>query len=64
MLMLLILLVVFCVVVWAAREILNAFAIPDPIRTVVWVGIMLLCVLALLGQTGIIGSGLHPLSLR
>lgn len=55
---LLILLIVFCVVVWAARAILTAFAIPDPIRTVIWVGIVIVAVLILLSQFGGMG-GLH-----
>ena len=53
---LLTLLVVFCVIIWAARAILTAFAVPDPIRTVVWVVIVLLCVFALVDQMGVIGS--------
>lgn len=54
---LLILLIVFCVVVWAARALLSAFAVPEPISTVVWVLIVLIAVFALLGQFGVIGSG-------
>ena len=53
---LLILLVVFCVIIWAARAILAAFSVPEPIRTVVWVVIVLLCVFALVDQMGVIGS--------
>ena len=54
---LLVLLLVFCVIVWAARSLLAAFAVPDPIATVVWVLIVLFAVFALLGQIGIIGGG-------
>ncbi len=54
---LLVLLIVFCVVVWAARALLAAFAVPEPIATVVWVLIVLIAVFALLGQFGIIGTG-------
>lgn len=54
---LLVLLIVFCVVVWAARALLSAFAVPEPISTVVWVLIVLIAVFALLGQFGIIGGG-------
>lgn len=39
-----------CVVIWAARALLNAFSIQDPIRTVIWVAIVLICVLAFIGQ--------------
>jgi len=53
---LLVMLIVFCVIIWAARAILAAFAVPDPIRTVVWVVIVLLCVFALIDQTGLVGS--------
>lgn len=60
---LLVLLIVFCVVVWAARALLSAFAVPEPISTVVWVLIVLIAVFALLGQFGVIGSG-APMSLR
>ncbi len=54
---LLVLLIVFCVVVWAARALLAAFAVPEPISTVVWVLIVLIAVFALLGQFGLIGTG-------
>lgn len=54
---LLVLLIVFCVVVWAARALLSAFAVPEPISTVVWVLIVLIAVFALLGQFGVIGGG-------
>ncbi len=53
---LLVLLVVFCVIVWAARALLTAFAVPDPIATVVWVLIVLIAVFALLDQFGIVGT--------
>ncbi len=54
---LLILLVVFLVVIWAARALLTAFAVGEPISTVIWVLIVLVAVFALLGQFGIIGEG-------
>lgn len=62
--LLLVYLVIFCVVVWAARALLDAFAIPDPIRTVVWVLIVILAIYALLGQFGVIGSGAPIIRLR
>lgn len=61
---LLAMLVVFCVVVWAARSLLTAFAVPEPISTVVWVLIVLIAVFALLGQFGVIGTGAPILRLR
>jgi hypothetical protein len=54
---LLILLVVFLVIIWAARALLTAFAVGEPISTVIWVLIVLIAVFALLGQFGIIGGG-------
>jgi hypothetical protein len=54
---LLVALVLVCLVIWAARAILTAFAIQDPIRTVIWVAIVILAVLILLGYVG--GPGLH-----
>lgn len=57
---LLVLLIIFCAIVWAARAILNAFAIPDPLNTVIWVVIVLICLAALLSQAGLFaGPGLR-----
>ena len=50
------LLLIFCVVVWAVRALLSAFAVPEPIATVVWVLVVLLCVFALIGETGLVSS--------
>ena len=52
----LILLLVFCAVVWAVSTLLSAFAVPEPIATVVWVLVILLCVFALIGETGLVSS--------
>lgn len=41
---LLLTLLVFCVLIWAARKLLSAFGIGDPLATVVWVVIVLLAV--------------------
>jgi uncharacterized membrane protein YcjF (UPF0283 family) len=49
---LLVVLILACVVVWAARAILSAFGIGDPIRTVVYVVIVLIVVLWAVGQLG------------
>lgn len=61
---LLALLIFFCVIVWAVRALLAAFAVPEPINTVVWVLVVLIAVFILLGQFGLIGgtsfgSGIH-----
>ncbi len=54
---LLILLIVFLVIIWACRALLTAFAVGEPISTVIWVLIVLIAVFALLGQFGVIGTG-------
>lgn len=54
---LLILLIIFCVIVWAARALLAAFAVPEPISTVVWVLIVLIAVFTIVSQFGLIGTG-------
>lgn len=54
---LLILLIVFCVVVWAARALLTAFNVGEPISTVIWVLIVLMAVFAIVNQFGLIGNG-------
>lgn len=61
---LLVLLIVFCVIVWAARALLAAFAVPEPIATVVWVVIVLIAVFAIVDQTGLIGGSGPMLRLR
>ena len=60
----LILLIVFCVIVWAARALLAAFAVPEPISTVVLVLVVLLCVFVLVDQMGIIGASGPVLRIR
>lgn len=58
---LLIALMLVCLVVWAARRILAAFGIGEPISTLVYVAIVVLVVLWLLGQVG--GGSLGSLRL-
>lgn len=53
---LLILLLVMCVIIWAARALLAAFSIGEPIATVVWVVIVLICVFAFVNETGLLGG--------
>lgn len=55
MLTLLLWLLILCVVIWAANALLTAFGIGDPIRTVIFVVIVLLVVFALIQALG--GSG-------
>jgi uncharacterized membrane protein len=59
---LLIALVIFCVVVWAAQQLLAAFSIQDPIKTVVWVAVVIIALLILLGMVN--GSGYPHISLH
>jgi hypothetical protein len=49
---LLIFLIIICVVVWAARAILSAFSIGEPISTVVMVLIVLFVLIAVLDRLG------------
>ncbi len=49
---LLIALLIFCVLVWAARALMAAFGIGDPISTVVYVFIVLIAVVFLLQALG------------
>ncbi len=49
---LLILLIVCCVVIWAARSLMAAFGIGDPIATVIYVLLVILILFAILGQVG------------
>jgi hypothetical protein len=54
---LLILLLVFCLVGWCARQLLAAFAIGPPIATVVQVVLVLIFVLWLIEALGLLPAG-------
>jgi hypothetical protein len=54
---LLITLVVFLVIVWAARALMAAFGVGDPIATVVYVILVLIMVLWVVQNLGVFGSG-------
>lgn len=54
---LLITLIVFCALIWAAYAIVNAFSIPDPIRTIILVVVVLVALTILLDRVGILGGG-------
>jgi hypothetical protein len=56
---LLVVLLVFCLVYWAATSLMSAFQVGDPIRTVVIVILVILLVIWLAGQLG-----LMPLRIR
>lgn len=55
----LIALLVFCVIIWAARSLMSAFGIGDPISTVVMVLLVILMLVWLLGQVGIMAPVLR-----
>jgi hypothetical protein len=57
---LLIVLLVACVVFWAAQKLMAAFNIGDPIRTVVLVVLVLIIVLWIVGQLGGVSLGSWP----
>ncbi len=50
-------LVVLCLLLWAARAIMGAFALPQPIQTLIWVAIVVVVVLWLVQLAG----GLPPM---
>lgn len=50
---LIIVILVFCVIIWAARSLMAAFSIGDPIATVVYVLLVLIFLLWLVGNLGI-----------
>lgn len=54
---LLVVLLVACIVLWAARALLAAFGIGDPIATVVYVILVLIILFWLLSALGLVGAG-------
>ena len=54
---LLIVLLVVCVVLWAARALIGAFGVPQPIGTVIYVVIVLIVVIWLVQSLGGFGTG-------
>lgn len=54
---LLVVLLLFCVVVWAVRALMSAFGIGDPIATIVQVVIVLIFVLWIVQSLGVFGGG-------
>lgn len=54
---LIVVLLIFCVVIWAVRALMSAFGIGDPIATVVQVLIALLVVLWIIQSLGVFGGG-------
>ncbi len=58
---LIIVLLIFCVLIWAARTLMAAFGIGDPIATVVYVFLVLIMLVWLFNQFG--GTNLGNLSI-
>lgn len=54
---------VVCVVLWAARALMSAFGVGDPIATVVYVVLVLIALVYLLQAFGVVG-GIGGSSLR
>ena len=54
---LLIVLIVVCVLFWAVQQILRAFGIGDPIRTIVMVVFVLIAVVWVLSVVGLVPGG-------
>lgn len=42
-----------CIVLWAAKALMAAFGVGDPIRTVIWVVLVLLCLVYVLPLIGV-----------
>jgi hypothetical protein len=64
---LLVALLVGCIVLWAARALMAAFSIGDPISTVVYVLLVLIFLFWILSATGLVPGGLgggHALTVR
>lgn len=57
LLSLLVLLIVAGTVLWAAKKLLAAFGIGDPIATVVYVLLVLVILFAVLGEFGFVNTG-------
>lgn len=45
---------VICIVVWVTKSLLAAFSVGDPLRTVVILVVVLLCLWLFLGQAGLV----------
>lgn len=56
---LLIVVLIFCVVVWAARALMAAFGIGDPIATVVYVILVIIALIFLVNALGYGGGTLR-----
>jgi hypothetical protein len=50
---LLIALIIVCVILYCARLLINAFAVPQPIATVLYVVLILICLLIVLQASGL-----------
>ena len=51
-------LLLVCVVCWATRAVLTAFSVPDPLATIIWVVVILLCLFWFLSAVGVLPAGM------
>jgi len=54
---LLVVVILLCVVVWAVRTLMAAFALPQPIQAVIMVLIVVIVVLWIVSQLGMLSGG-------
>jgi hypothetical protein len=54
---LIVVVLILCVVVWAVRTLMAAFALPPPIQAVIMVLIVVIFVLWIVSQLGLISGG-------
>lgn len=61
---LLLILIVICLVFWAARALLNAFKIEDPVATIIYVILVILVILWLMQTLGYVNSNILTRPIR
>ena len=59
MITLIVYLIIACVVIWAAKALMAAFGIGDPIATVVYVLLVLVILVGILNAFGVVGLPLR-----
>lgn len=64
LIVLLVVLLVIAVVVWATRALLAAFGVPQPIATVVYVLVVVICAFWFLDNLGVMSLGGPVIRLR
>lgn len=56
---LLVAVLVLCVVVWGTQRLMTAFALGEPLRTIVTVAIVIICLLWFLSVLGVLPGTVH-----